>query len=211
MLKRASILISRNKKLSRAKVFQGILLSLVMIPAFLDLGRAYNLDQPSLAGPQSLSGAIYYLTVTTWITNYVPNILNFQQEAPLYRRERVTDMYDIWVYVFTKWVAELPVTAFVPAIVVFMVYYAVPFVNRGQNFLMFYIILALQTQAAIAIGQFQSAFFESETKAVGFSTIIGNPVMLFGGFYISLNGIMKMTPQKFIAWFQYISPVRWAF
>lgn len=151
------------------------------------------------------------MAVVLWLSYYVPSIISFQKEKPVLQRERVKGLYELWIYVLTKWMAEVPVLAAVSFVTLIMIFYAVPFQNNIQTFLQFYLVLFLEIQGAVAVGHCLSSLFDEETKAVGLAALFGNPIILFGGFYISLKGIMQQTPQRFLAWCQYISPVRWAF
>lgn len=69
----------------------------------------------------------------------------------------------------------------------------------------------LMVQSASSMGYFLSSLFNHETAAVAFSPIINLPLNLLGGYMISLKGIFKETPQKYMAWLSYISPVRWGY
>jgi ABC-2 type transporter len=66
-------------------------------------------------------------------------------------------------------------------------------------------------QAATAMGYFLSSVFNSETAAVAFAPIMNLPLSLLGGYMLNLESIKGKSPQKFIEWVQYISPVRYCF
>ena len=66
-------------------------------------------------------------------------------------------------------------------------------------------------QSAMALGYFLSSVFNHQTSAVAFAPIINLPLNLLGGYMINLKGIFKETPQRYIAWLTYLSPVRYGF
>lgn len=57
--------------------------------------------------------------------NFIPTVIVFQGEKPVYMRERASNMYDIWVYATTKWIAEIPIGLFVPFLLNSLMYFAV--------------------------------------------------------------------------------------
>lgn len=177
-----------------------------MIPVFWQLD---NFDSPQEV--YSMAGAIYFTTVLQMFMNFLPTVIVFQAEKPVYVRDRASNLYDIWVYATTKLLAEIPIMLFVPMLLNCMLYFAVGYQDRFSEFLAFYLILALMVQAATAMGYFLSSLFNHETTAVAFSPIINLPMNLMGGYMINLKNIFQKTPQKYIAWVQFFSPVRYGF
>jgi len=82
------------------------------------------------------------------ITNFQPTIITFQGEKPIFIRERNSDMYAVWVYVITKFFAELPVLLLVPLLQNLMTYWAIGYQNTFDNFMMFYLVILLTVQSA---------------------------------------------------------------
>lgn len=143
--------------------------------------------------------------------NFLPTVIVFQGEKPIYTRERDSGLYHVWVYATTKLLAEMPIMLFVPLLLNVLLYWTVGYEDRISRFVMMYLVLLMMVQAAAALGYFLSSIFNHETTAVAFSPIINLPLNLLGGYMISLKGIFEKTPQKYIAWLSYISPVRWGF
>lgn len=61
------------------------------------------------------------------------------------------------------------------------------------------------------MGYALSAIFDHESTAVAFAPIVNMPLNLLGGYMIALDGIFTRSPQKYIAWLMYFSPVRYGF
>lgn len=59
--------------------------------------------------------------------NFLPTVIVFQGEKPIYVRERDSGMYDIWVYAMTKWFAEIPIMLIVPFLLNTCIYFAIGF------------------------------------------------------------------------------------
>lgn len=120
-------------------------------------------------------------------------------------------MYDIWIYATTKLLAEIPIMLFVPLFMNLMVYFAIGFTDTFKQFTAFYLVIMMMIQAATAMGYTLSSVFNHETTAVAFAPIVNMPLNMLGGFMINLKGIFQQTPQKFVAWLMYFSPVRYGF
>jgi len=120
-------------------------------------------------------------------------------------------MYDIWVYATTKLIAEIPIMLIVPFIMLLITYFAIGLRDRFSEFFQYYLVLTLMIQAATAMGYALSSVFNHETTAVAFAPIVNMPLNLLGGYMINLKDIFQKTPQRYIAWMQYLSPVRYGF
>jgi len=120
-------------------------------------------------------------------------------------------MYDIWVYATTKLIAEIPIMSIVPFVFMLVTYFSIGLTDSASNFFMFYIILTMMIQSATAIGYALSSVFNHETTAVAFAPLINMPLNLLGGFMINTADIFGSSPQKFIGWLMYFSPVHYGF
>jgi len=156
-------------------------------------------------------GAMYFLCVMQMFLNFLPTVIVFQSEKPVFVRERASNMYDIWIYATTKMIAEIPIMLLVPLLMLVCVYPSIGFQDSLREFARFYLILALMVQAATAMGYFLSSAFNSETAAVAFAPIMNLPLSLLGGYMINLQSIKHKYPQVLLEWLQYFSPVRYCF
>ena len=120
-------------------------------------------------------------------------------------------MYDIWIYATTKMIAEMPIMLIVPGIFLLLVYFAIGLENDAVQFLLYYVIIMLVMQAATAMGYALSSAFNEANTAVAFAPIINMPLNLLAGYMINLNNIFSKSPQRYVAWFQYLSPVRYGY
>ncbi len=74
-----------------------------------------------------MCGAIYFLCIMQMMLNFLPTVIVFQGEKPVFVRERAANMYDIWVYATTKMLAEIPIMLLVPLILLVVVYPSIGF------------------------------------------------------------------------------------
>jgi ABC-type multidrug transport system permease subunit len=91
----------------------------------------------------SMVGAMYFLCVMQMFLNFLPTVIVFQGEKPVFVRERAGNMYDIWVYATTKMIAEIPIMLLVPMMLLIFVYPSIGFQDKLSEFFEFYLILAL--------------------------------------------------------------------
>ena len=104
-------------------------------------------------------------------------------------RERDSGMYDIWVYAMTKWFAEIPIMLIVTFLINVCIYFTIGFQNRVEEFIQFYLILAMMLQAATALGYLLSSIFNQETTAVACVPMFNIPMTLTAGYLVNLKGI----------------------
>jgi ATP-binding cassette, subfamily G (WHITE), eye pigment precursor transporter len=121
--------------------------------------------------------------------NFQATVVVFQQEKPVYVRERDAGMYDIWVYTTTKLIAEQPIMLLLPLIMNLMVYFFIGFTDSFTGFMGFYLVLMMMIQVATSLGYVLSAFFDSESAAAAFAPAINAPINLLAGYMVNLKGI----------------------
>lgn len=182
LFKRSWILAKREPRLSRAKVLQVFIVACFMVPVFWQIAATFETP----VDVQNVTGAIYFTCVLQMYTNFLPTVIVFQSEKPIYVRERATDLYKIWVYATTKMLAEMPISTFVPLMLCLIIYWAIGFQDVFSTFMLYYVMLFLMVQAATALGYFLSSAFNHETTAVALSPLINLPLSLLGGFMINL-------------------------
>jgi ATP-binding cassette, subfamily G (WHITE), eye pigment precursor transporter len=128
LFNRSTLQTKREPRLTRAKIFQGMAVAMFMLFVFWDLDIYVNASQDIVTSNlQSLVGAIYFMTVVQMFTNFQPTIIVFQGEKPIFVRERASDLYDVWVYIFCKWLAEIPILLLVPGLQCLLLYWSIGF------------------------------------------------------------------------------------
>jgi hypothetical protein len=71
-------------------------------------------QQIATSNQYSMVGAMYFITFMQMLLNFLPTVIIFQGEKPIFVRERAANMYDIWVYATTKMFAEIPIMLYNP-------------------------------------------------------------------------------------------------
>ena len=83
LMGRSWLMAKRDPRLSRAKLFQTIAVIIFMVPCFWQLN-----DYDSVESIQSMVGSMYFLTMMQMLFNFLPTVVVFQGEKPIYVRER---------------------------------------------------------------------------------------------------------------------------
>jgi len=142
---------------------------------------------------------MYFISIQQVQLWYQPTVIVFQDEKPVFVRERASGMYEIWVYAMTKWIAELPIALISPFIFNLIMYFSIGFDDKFTEFFQVYLILALMVQSSTAIGYFLSSIFNHATTAVAFAPIFNQPMNLLGGWMINLDTVNSL-PQTLLGW-----------
>jgi len=179
----------RESHLSLAKILQTVIVAFFMMPVFAGLGKLSNLADINGPGAFDLAGAIFFTIVLQMFLTFLPTVIVFQREKPMFVRERDSGLYHTWIYATTKLLAEMPIMLFVPMLLNLLLYFVVGYVDKFTVFMKFYLTLALMVQATSALGYFLSSVFNQETTAIAFASIIYWPLIILGGYMISLRGI----------------------
>ena len=91
-----------------------------------------------------MTGAMFFLSVSYFMNNYMGTTQVFQTERPVLLREQANKMYDVVPYYMTKMIAEMPVYLVIPAISVPIVYFGIGFTITLHQYL--YFLLAASCQ-----------------------------------------------------------------
>ena len=115
-------------------------------------------------------------------------------------------MYSIIAYYFARSLVETPLFLLIPLLFTVIVYFGVGLQVTLVQVLKFYLVMAIQTQAALSWSYFLSAMIADGTTAQMVGPIVIYPFMLLGGFYTNSNAI-----QKWLTYVEAISPLRYGF
>lgn len=101
---------------------------------------------------------------------------------------------------------EIPVLLLAQIIFSIIVYFGIGLYANVWAFTRFTFTVILLGFSASSFGQFLSVLFNRPETAVAASPIIMLPLIVLGGFLVNSG-----TTAAWIAWLQYISPVRYGF
>ncbi|CAN0037303.1 unnamed protein product, partial [Laminaria digitata] len=195
--KRTLIMYRREPVLTKARLAQAVIVSLIVGLIFLQLGN-------SQADVQSSMGVMFFVAINQGILGTIGVLQVFPNEMPVFLREHDSGAYRVSSFFFGRTVAEIPIQVIFPAIFAVIVYLMVGFPMGAKPFLLFILFVVLTSNAAISLGYVVSALAKNVDVALAVGPMILMPFVIFGGLLINLDEI----PGYFI-WFSVFSFVQY--
>merc|ERR1712241_412164 len=181
----------------KVRIAQTIVIALI-------LGIVYFGQEYSLAGVQSINGALFLVITNMTFSNMFAIINVITMEVPIFLREHFNGMYRSDVYFLTKQIAELPVFVVTPLLFLGILYYMVPFNDEFQRFVIAIGITEVLTQTVVSFGYLISCLANSVQMALAFGPTLLIPLMLSGGLFLNNTTIpVYLNWIKYISWFMY--------
>ncbi len=115
-------------------------------------------------------------------------------------------MYHVTTYYISKVITELPLNILAAIVFTLIVFFGIGLTITFISFLKFLFVMMLIGFASSAYGYFLSILFSRPENAVQLSPMLMMPLSIIGGFMTNVGSV-----PAWIAWLQYISPVRYGF
>ena len=195
------LLAQREPKVFLSRVLQNVVIALLTIAIYWDVGRqeertTYILD---------ITGSIFFITIFQMISPFFSTNMTFQIERPVFLREQAAKMYSISAYFTSKNIIEVPLTILLPLIMLCLVYWSIGYAPGADNFFMFYVALLFLNQAATGMGYFLSAICNNMVQASSLGPLLHIPMIQFSGLFANLGTISVA-----YRWLQWFSVMRYA-
>lgn len=197
VLKRSVMENIREPMVLRVKLFQTLLISLLVGLIYLDQGNDY-------IGVSNINGAIFLLLTQMSFSNTFGVVNAFCAELPVFLREHFNGIYRVDVYYLSKNVAELPFGIVLPLIFTSIMYFMVGMNPLVGRFFATVGILILVANAAVSFGYMISCLSKDVNVALALSAPLLIPLMLFGGFFLNSQSVpWYFIWIKYLSWFNY--------
>jgi ABC-type multidrug transport system ATPase subunit/ABC-type multidrug transport system permease subunit len=190
---RSTVNIARDKAATFARVFQTVVLAVVIGLIYLRLGK----DQRDV---QNRAGVLFFMIINTAFSTMFSSLALFPQENPVFLRERASRAYHVSAYFFGKALSDLPLAIIFPIIFGLISYWMVGLNPDAGRFFRYLFILEVTSLTAQAIGQAISAAVSSQQVANALAPLVTIIFLLTGGFYINADSI-----PNFLIWLYWIS------
>lgn len=115
-------------------------------------------------------------------------------------------MYGVAPYYLGKVIIEIPPLLIAQMLFTCIVYFGIGLSLNAWLFLRFFFAMLVISFTASAFGHFISVLFTQPESAVSATPVFMMPLIILGGFIANAGTI-----PEWIAWLQYISPVRYGF
>ncbi|CAN0433874.1 unnamed protein product [Ascophyllum nodosum] len=197
--KRTIIMYRREPVLTKARLAQTIVVSVLVGLIFLQLGNTQT-------EVQSKMGVMFFVAINQGILGTIGVLQVFPNEMPVFLREHDSGAYKVGSYFFGRTLAEIPIQVIFPALFSAIVYLLVGFPLKAAPFFLFMLFVVLTSNAAISLGYVVSALAKNVDVALALGPMILMPFIIFGGLLINLEEI----PDYFV-WFSVFSFVQYGY
>ena len=151
-----------------------------------------------------MAGLIFLSILSQSFGNTFGVINSFPAQLPVFFKEYFSGMYRIWVYFFTKTLAELPFFLFFPFVFAIIVYFFAGLSLDAGKFFLYYFIITLAGNAALSLGYLAGAASPSTAVALGIGPLLMIPFIIFGGLFAQSGSLFAwLSWLEYISWFKY--------
>jgi ABC-type multidrug transport system ATPase subunit len=183
ILSRSFLNIMRDKVLTFSRLFQTIVMALIVGLIFFRLGW----EQKNVS---DRSGVLFFIMLNSSMGSMFASMSVFlSAEKPVFLRERGSKTYHVSSYYWAKAVAELPSQIFFPLLNGVICYWMVRLNPAFDRFAMFLFILVLQSMCAQSLGTLIGSLAPNSDVANAIAPLLVTILMLFGGLYINVENI----------------------
>ncbi|KAF0308414.1 ATP-binding cassette sub-family G member 4 [Amphibalanus amphitrite] len=198
LLKRTCQSIVRDRMLTMARLVSHILFGVLIGSLYFDIGNeakdVYN-----------NAAQLFFALMFVLFSALMPTILTFPCEMAVFRKEYLNCWYSMKSYYIAKTLADLPFQIVFPLIYDVIVYYMTSQPNELGRFLMFCLMTVLTSLVAQSVGLVIGACCDIQL-AVFLGPVTMIPIILFSGFFLTLNAI-----PVYLSWISYLSYARYSF
>merc|ERR1719282_848131 len=194
---RSFLSVIKEPLIVKVRIAQTIVIALI-------LGAVYFGQERTVAGVQSVNGALFLIITNMTFSNMFAVINVITMEIPIFLREHFNGMYRTDVYFITKQLAELPLFVITPLLFVGILYFMIPFNEEFERFAICVGISELLTQTVVSFGYLISCAASSVNMALAIGPTLLIPLMLFGGLFLNNSTIpVYLNWLKYVSWFMY--------
>lgn len=218
LAKRAFVNFGRNPILFQGRIFQTLFFCFLLGSIFFRLDDTFakhnadgSVQTDSNGNPvvdytvvMNRNGALFMITMSQFMFSLMGTLLTFPPERAVFLKEASSNLYHIVPYYFSKMLVELPFLIFYPLLFSSIIYYIIGLYTPGINWLTFAGITILLSFTGNSMGIMTGCLFTDAKVGVAMAPMIFVPFMLFAGFYINADSL-----PVWLAWFQYLSPIKY--
>jgi len=196
---RSFISILRDRMLTMARLFQTVVMAVLVGLIFLRLGYFQSNVQDRI-------GAIFFILLNSIMGSMFGALLSTPADIAVFMRERGAKTYHVSSYYLGKALAELPSQILFPIMFSLIAYWMVGLNPYADRFFLFLLIIVIMSTSAQAFGVMISTVAPKAEVGLAIAPVVLTVLMMFSGFYLNISNI----PVYFI-WVYWISIFHFGF
>lgn len=165
----------------------------------------YQMDK-SQTSLQNRTGILFFTAMNLAFGTTIDTSSVIPAQLAVVSRERAARMYSILPYYLANWLCRVPLDVLPQIAFAAVQYYLAGLRGGADHFFIFFGIIALELQCAVALGMLISALLPSVEAAPQLAPLVIVLFLTFSGYFLNEDSI-----PDWIGWFKYISFIRYAF
>eukprot|EP00117_Sycon_ciliatum_P003202 scpid43070/ scgid8098/ Protein white len=200
ILWRSFVTSMREFQVVGVQLMQTIVMALMFGLVYLQINDGNGNDRV-----QNFAGAAMMVLVSASFTTLYPVVQVFPTEVVVLIRDHDNHMYKTWIFYFSKFFAELPITTLYSLLFTVITYFMIGFRVDADGFFTYFAVLLMAAYQARALGFFISTLaFDNAQLGLALVTPFVIPFMLFTGVFLNPDNV----PDYLIwidrtSWFKY--------
>ena len=169
-------------------------------------GLVYFQMDKSQTSLQNRTGILFFTAMNLAFGTTIDTSSVIPAQLAVVSRERAARMYSILPYYLANWLCRVPLDVLPNIAFSAAQYYLAGLRGGADHFLIFFGIIALELQCAVALGMLISALLPSVEAAPQLAPLVVVLLLTFSGYFLNEDSI-----PDWIGWIKYISFIRYAF
>lgn len=199
LYQRTALMYKRDPLLTKARLGQSVVVSLLVGLIYLQLGS-------SQADVQNKMGAAFFIVINQCILGLFSVIQVFPLELPIFLREYTSGTYRVDAYFLSRTFCEVPIQFTFPILYGTIAWWLVDFRADAEAFVLFLLLLVVAVNSSISLGYAVSAAAANVATALAVGPMLLFPLLIFGGLLVNVGSI-----PAWLVWLEVFSFFKYAY